>query len=979
MAETGTGLPLLKSEPALVQPGAVAPMINSELASNASAWQEIAKVGAKVSDISEGLMHQAQVGYLADQDVEIARQRAILRDQHADNPDAFDAAWKGYTDGKLGAAEPWAVPHIKKVLGTEGNAAYSAILGERRAKDGRLDSERISALAALSGNDVIGSAMAGTFNSPDGQAKLEKYKGVLASAVTARLMAPEEAQRRLVDITNRAGAEIIVKDIGDTYRAARADGETAGPLALKAAEDRILRGDLPLSEDQRYAYFHKATAEIRALEAERKQDLGVARAAMQDAMYAMARGIKVDPGALDSISEQLNKAGGQADVAKLRGAAARAEQMSSFGRLPLDQQTQQYQTAAVTSRINATPFEGALIGRESSGSPALVNKLGYAGLYQFGAPRMAALGVYTPGQGENLSNWSSTPKNAPAKWSGTFNIPGFPDVKTLPDFLGNPEAQKAAFEVHRARMDQEIASAGLNRFEGQTVGGVQITRAGLYGMIHLAGAEGARKTLESGGAINPSDVNGTKALDYARLGSGKPVFGPGIDYRFVAGAQKELGSTADKEWTTIKKSLDDGIRPTPAALDTVIRAYSLTGNHDKLEEIGSRIDRFDARFSAARAPQAVTEGAATELRRMGETQGLTPGQDAWLKDLKAVNTQTAEKLKTDPVGLGVDRFPERFKTPAPLDLRTSDSLQAGLRERAAIAQFVAQNYQTPAMSALRPADIQQIHGALEAADPRGKARIYGDIAAALPENVRHATLAKLGEKDPKAMVEVYAGSLYAQDPNVAESILRGQTAIKADVRNDPRHEDAKRMVFDAALDTVLPEGAFSVAGRTSANGAYATIKSAAIARYADLTAQDPNSKHDFSESRLQQAVTDVTGGVLTHNGGSLIAPRRGMNQAQFDATVWNLTDADLSGASTLSGTPVTADYLRSNARLESSGDGRYLVMLGRDPAKPIYAFQYANTESPVPFELDLRNRPIGASRPLTGSDVTNSMNAGGNY
>jgi hypothetical protein len=164
-------------------------------------------------------------------------------------------------------------------------------------------------------------------------------------------------------------------------------------------------------------------------------------------------------------------------------------------------------------------FQGALKKQESGGNPAKVNQLGYAGLYQFGAPRLAAMGVYTPGPGESLKGWSETPANAPGKWSGSFNIPGRPDIKTLKDFLANPSAQEEAFQIHTQKMDQEIQQNGFDKYIGKTIGGQVITREGLQAMMHLGGVGGARRTLESDGKDSPKDANGTSVLSYARFGS----------------------------------------------------------------------------------------------------------------------------------------------------------------------------------------------------------------------------------------------------------------------------------------------------------------------------------------------------------------------------------------------------------------------------------------------------------------------------
>lgn len=164
-------------------------------------------------------------------------------------------------------------------------------------------------------------------------------------------------------------------------------------------------------------------------------------------------------------------------------------------------------------------YQGALKKQESSGNPAKVNQLGYAGLYQFGAPRLVTMGVYTPGPGEDMKNWSDTPANAPGKWTGTFNIPGRPDIKTLKDFLANPSAQEEAFQIHTQKMDQEIKNNGFEKYIGQTVGGQLITREGLHAMMHLGGVGGARRTLESDGKDSPKDANGTSVLSYARFGN----------------------------------------------------------------------------------------------------------------------------------------------------------------------------------------------------------------------------------------------------------------------------------------------------------------------------------------------------------------------------------------------------------------------------------------------------------------------------
>jgi hypothetical protein len=179
--------------------------------------------------------------------------------------------------------------------------------------------------------------------------------------------------------------------------------------------------------------------------------------------------------------------------------------------------------ARPASRNIAMPADASeaapLLRMESGGNAQLVNRFGYAGLFQFGAPLLADLGLYKPGPMEDLSIWSKTGRAALGKWTGTFSIPGFPNVRTLSDFLENRDAQFTAFRFHRAAAQEQIERRGLDGYVDHEIAGTTITRTGLLYMIHLGGAGGAQRVLQTQGRTNPKDANGTSLLDYARLGA----------------------------------------------------------------------------------------------------------------------------------------------------------------------------------------------------------------------------------------------------------------------------------------------------------------------------------------------------------------------------------------------------------------------------------------------------------------------------
>jgi hypothetical protein len=61
-----------------------------------------------------------------------------------------------------------------------------------------------------------------------------------------------------------------------------------------------------------------------------------------------------------------------------------------------------------------------------------------------------------------------------------------------------------------------------------------------------------------------------------------------------------------------------------------------------------------------------------------------------------------------------------------------------------------------------------------------------------------------------------------------------------------------------------------------------------------------------------------------------------MSQNEFDTVAANLTDADLAGARTADGTPITARDVRTYGHLRAVGQGQYMVEFGEEWA-PTYA------------------------------------------
>lgn len=158
---------------------------------------------------------------------------------------------------------------------------------------------------------------------------------------------------------------------------------------------------------------------------------------------------------------------------------------------------------------------------ESGGAPSnVVNAGGYSGKYQLGKAALVDAGIYQPAPHEDLA------AQQPGQWWGTFNVPGQGSM-TYQQWLNNPGAQDASWQAHQTNLEGEIQKRGLDKYIGQTVGGVPVTQSGLIAMMQIGGPQGTQQFLQTGGAYNPADKNGTTIADYGkRVAGGAPVQAP---------------------------------------------------------------------------------------------------------------------------------------------------------------------------------------------------------------------------------------------------------------------------------------------------------------------------------------------------------------------------------------------------------------------------------------------------------------------
>jgi hypothetical protein len=1034
---TGTGLPTVANgAPVLAQaPGGV----SGDALYNAQSWNQVAAAGEKLAkaggDYLKVSEHKAQVGYLSDQDVEIQRKQIEYRNIHANNPAGFDAAWSGYADGKLAAVEPWAVNHVRATLGHSGNTAFSAIQNETRVKSDNNARESWSTLNDQASQDVLSSAMAGTLNTPAGQVKIERYRGVVTTGVTSQFITRESADVRVASLESMATVYASRSAIQGTFNA-------EGPIAATRQIDEITRDEkLKLSPEQRLTLGSRLRADVHAWDAERNQSLATVDMESNALISAKQGGIPIQQSRIDEVVERYKKFGGQAQAASFLADIQHSNDMSFLSRAPLAESAawiDRYKTArgfnsppqaastAVDfftsrgwSKAQAQGIVGNLI-HESGLNPNAVHDnntgLGIAGhrlerldaMRQFAAERGKPVNDFqtqlefidqelrtTEGKAGAAVRAATTPEQAAAAFihferplgydpddtskahgysnrvgqatrlAGIPPAPG-PDPSKAPGIVepGNIDLAKRPMVKNADGSVSTVRSLGVNIDGKETL----IPTVSDDGRV-MSNEEAIATFKRTGKHLGKFDTVANAEAFAEKLHKAQEEFykprppAPSTtasDITFLGKANMLVSKRVSDEADAVIKAMSDKdspVLPTEQKINDLLAAASATNMPEVLDKVSQAAAEYQFRRQFGRAPEPQEASYVTDLQHKARTEGLSTSDARRLEIATETRDRTAKALQDDPLNHTYGALSETaaLPPPGPLDVANPNAFRAGLQDRAQWAATGTRTFETAPMPALTTAEANQVRAALDAADPAGKARIYSDIVASTTGGTRSATLQKLGSKGVDGMVEAYAGALTGQDAAMGESIIRGQSAMKAKEAFNPMKEGNKDNT-NAAMDKYMPPSTFSLAARTDPQGAYATMRGAVLARAADLAATDPNFKGEFPDSMIQRAVNDVTGGVVTHNGSTLIAPARGVTQRGFDARMAGLTDRDLQGVTTQSGTPITAEYVRNSAQLESLSDGRYLVRLGRDAERPVYAFRDLGVmgQPMRPFVLDMR-------------------------
>ena len=872
-----------------------------------------------------------KVAALAEGEGAAKRADIELRQQYRDDPQGYQNAATAFKDKTVQQYQAAAGPEVAQAVGqaidNTTTYTYRGLLNEKERLDLQRAETSIKAGTESSRDDAMALARQGVPNDdPAMKDAISKYTTLLDERARNPRLAYSQEERalELQKFQSDIGAQRYLYHIDQTYK------DKGIETAETDAKDVLTNPAYKLTENQREAYYHRATSEIRANEAVRRQDIGQAQTAFRELRSAVALGERVEPGEVEAVRKAFTAANYPAGVAAVDAAFAHKDLHDDFGRQPLRDQTSQLQT--IRGAAGARDLYQGLVRRgyseaaaagiagnlvfESGGRPGVLGDQGTsAGLAQWHAERLDALKSFATSRGKD--------------WR---------DPETQLDFLD------------RELRTTESVTGGLLRTATTPEQAAQIFATGFERPATATAGYGSRQALAK-------SIFEGKSAD----GSG----GPGVSSWLIANRAATIKTAATKQYDAIKADWDGGKGFARSDINDVIDAARETNNIDLMTKAEQLARAQDYVEQSKQLPLDQQAGIETEIRRQFAAGSGTPGADLVLKQLEAKTEAISKGLEKDPIATAIANNPDKFKTPPPLNAADPAQFTAGLAMRAQIAQTAARQWRVPPLAALDEHDVQTVKAVLATPDLAVKASIWGSLAT-LPEDVRGPTFEKIAKN---ALAEAGAGSMMASDPEMAKSIMAGLQIMS---RNDrgileqfkPKPGGAEG--YDADLFKALPPTAYGSETRLDPTGNYAKVDQMIKARYAYLSANDPKGA-EYSNARLTQAVNDVTGGIVRLNGGKTVAPERGMSQIQFDGVMAGITDKDLQGATDLNGRPVSANFLRNQGHLEAIGPGRYLVNFAGAGEKPIYAYSgYGDTPAGINrFVLDLSGRkPIGAQPAL---------------
>lgn len=827
---------------------------------------------------------------------------------------AFDASWKGFSDQLLSNTPKEYRGPLKTMLETEGSRLGLGVSEQKRKRDLSIFENDIKTEIQFLDNDMAALARAGGTGTPDYLEKQSQLQSLYKELVDNPefTVSEKQAQMELQRVESRHMSEAVIGSIDKTLA-------TGGVKAAQKEAERILTDEkLHLSPAERRQYAGLAEQRISGFVAEQKVALKPIQDQATKYKKLLDEGVGLDNPDIDMTIANLARGGdvaGALDLQAKRRAALTIQQFNLASPEARVAALERGRAAAdgvkSSPKMNLTGL--AYPGEPSASSGNRVYRDAIASIESKGSGDYAAIGPKHPSMGRALGRYQIMEANI-----GPWSKAALGREVSVEEFMSNPDIQDAVFD---------------HRF-------------GSY--VKQFGPEGAAQAWFAGpggvGRVDRKDVLGTDVGTYGRkfveaIGGTSSTSVPSVDPEVIKAYRTGVTQDAKDLWSDMKGGISKGIPPAANELSLLTRQLSVIDDPSFRREVTSYLTSEDAAAMFASMPPQQAAAVLDELKA-DAGDGATVAQQQIMEAADRTAKRVAEAMKNDPIGYAAQR--QWAPNTPPIDLAAGpDAVGAAFAARQQTVDLLqARGMVQPSTSALRPQDKAVLNQVMTQGTPGEQAALFGAMSKNLSPQTYRATMTALAG-DANSRTSASAGALYQYNPQVAEGVLRGQALLKENPNYAPKKTDDNQ----ASIDDILPPQAFGAGLEASRQ----TLLDSARARYADLSNTAGDTSGEFNEERMTQAVNEVTGGMIDFNGQSIIAPRYGMNQEDFDKTIADLSDDSLTGAVTSEGQQITASDLRRYGRLRAVGDGRYLLEFGLENA-PTFAIDSKGG----PFVLDLR-------------------------
>lgn len=889
----------------------------------------------EVDKASRYTMKLARTGFEAAIAPEISSKVGDIRRKNEGKIDAFNTEIGVYRDQLL-ARQPDAQLRlsVETILDREISQHRGGLLNAADTRGVERDYNAIKTRIDTLDNEMAAMArQEGGTATADYQEKAKQYNTLWQElAGNPRIkVSPAEADRALARAQSRHRGEAIIGQAERLYH---------GPGGLKAAEEfaeqAIWDPKLDLEPSERRLYYNAAVAQLRVLTTERRQALQAERLAARDMAKRLDDGADISDRDVNDQLDRLAELGDISTHLRLSDARTSARYMKPYRDLPDAAQAEQLQGLREGGRSDDATYFTKVSGAESLGS----------GGDQARAKTSSALGRF---------------QFVKKTWIDLMTTHEPDLVRTL-----------SRSELLALRSDPGMATRMMGHLTRANEAalrnaGLPVNDMTRY-LAHFLGAGGAVKLLkadwdQSAATLLPGAAKDNREVFYGRSErGGDPMtvgqivawatrkMGMRVTPEMLRGASQEVTGDLKRNWSAMKEGLGKGVLPSEEDWDYVHKATPLVADRDLRNEIADTFNVYDRARRFERQPLAAQDADVTALEAEGRTRGMDRANQSFLEAAQKIRNATRTGLNEDPLGLMESRNLLRAPLGA-LDLTDGNALTQELRNRERNAGFIRLFSGRGDIPALRPAELEAFRTFMrdQGTLPENKAAVLGLFQHTLGEDTFHATMAKIGEAKDSAIYG-YIGGLFAKAPPVAESIIRGLDARAKEPRLVPTKDEEWGNLLAAGfpLHTLVPE----------LNGTYANMRMAIEGRYADLANQLGDNSGKLNEDRLDQAVADVTGGVVEWHGRKVIAPERGLNDYDLDGVMRSLTDADLRGAITPAGTRVTAaDIQRSEVYLRAVHDGIYAIEMQKSDGSPFYVWRLRDSDTGIGIQTNARAGP----------------------